>query len=197
MKSIESRRSAFTALLAFACAGPAGPAFAANEDVGVTSSEIRVAPHPPVGGGSPPGARNPPPVRRYRVVLKNGNRYLDNGCGRQVVVRSGGSRGDACQLWRLVRQDEGWWRLQTASGDGFLDAERCGAKVGLTAGMSSWENGACQAWRLTGNQDGWSRLQLRHGSQYLDAAFCGETVGLNPGSDHDGGSCQLWRLVPE
>ena len=196
MKPIESRRSALTALLAFACAGPAGPAFAANEDVGVTTSEIRVAPPEPTGGGSR-AKKMAAPARFYRLVLKNGNRYLDNGCGRQVVVRSGGRPGDACQLWRLVRQDEGWWRLQTASGDSFLDAERCGTKVGLTAGMSTWENGACQAWRLSGNYAGWSKLQLRHGGQYLDAAYCGETVGMNPGSDYDGGSCQLWRLVPE
>ena len=40
------------------------------------------------------------------------------------------------------------------------------------------------------------RLQLKNGGQYLDADHCSTKVALNPGSDFDGGSCQLWRLVP-
>ena len=34
------------------------------------------------------------------------------------------------------------------------------------------------------------------GGKYVDAKFCSDTLQLNPGSDFDGGSCQLWRLVP-
>lgn len=202
MKSIESTRRSLAALLALAFASTAGPAFA-DEDVGVSTSELKTAPpskRPVPGAELParaPAAREQKPATKlYRLVLKNGNRYLDNGCGRQVAVRSGGTRGDACQLWRAVPQDTGWWRLQTASGGRFLDADHCGPKVGLT-GLSTWENGACQAWRLTGNVGGWSKLQLRHGSQYLDAAYCGENVAMHPGSNYDGGSCQLWKLVPE
>ena len=40
------------------------------------------------------------------------------------------------------------------------------------------------------------RLQLKAGGQYLDADHCSATISLNPGSSWDGGSCQLWRLVP-
>jgi hypothetical protein len=40
------------------------------------------------------------------------------------------------------------------------------------------------------------RLQLKHRGQYLDADHCTTKVGLNPGSDFEGGACQLWRLVP-
>jgi Ricin-type beta-trefoil lectin domain-like len=39
------------------------------------------------------------------------------------------------------------------------------------------------------------RLQLKHGGQYLDADHCTNRISLNPGSDWDGGACQLWRLV--
>ncbi len=35
------------------------------------------------------------------------------------------------------------------------------------------------------------------GGKYLDAKFCSDSLNLNPGSDYDGGSCQLWRLVPD
>jgi hypothetical protein len=38
---------------------------------------------------------------------------------------------------------------------------------------------------------------LKHGGQYLDADHCGTRVALNGGSDYDGGSCQMWRLVPQ
>ena len=44
-------------------------------------------------------------------------------------------------------------------------------------------------------QGAYYRLQLKHGGQYLDAAYCGNRLGLNPGSDWEGGACQLWRLV--
>jgi hypothetical protein len=47
------------------------------------------------------------------------------------------------------------------------------------------------------NNEYYYRIQLKHGGQYLDADHCGTKVGLNPGSDYDGGACQLWRLVPE
>jgi len=40
------------------------------------------------------------------------------------------------------------------------------------------------------------RLQLKHGGQYLDADHCSDKVTLNPGSEWEGGACQLWRLVP-
>jgi Ricin-type beta-trefoil lectin domain-like len=40
------------------------------------------------------------------------------------------------------------------------------------------------------------RLQLKHNDKYLDARNCTDAVGLNPGSDFEGGACQLWRLVP-
>ncbi|NGZ07933.1 MAG: hypothetical protein CV088_00895 [Nitrospira sp. LK70] len=43
---------------------------------------------------------------------------------------------------------------------------------------------------------GYQRLQLKHGGQYLDADHCGSTISLNPGSDWEGGACQLWRFVP-
>jgi hypothetical protein len=42
-------------------------------------------------------------------------------------------------------------------------------------------------------QDRYTRIQLKNGGQYLDADHCGKTITLNPGSDYDGGSCQLWR----
>jgi len=45
-------------------------------------------------------------------------------------------------------------------------------------------------------QEAYHRLQLKHGGQYLDAAYCGKTITLNPGSDYQGGACQLWRFVP-
>jgi len=35
------------------------------------------------------------------------------------------------------------------------------------------------------------------GGRFLDAKYCTDTLNLNPGSDYDGGSCQLWRLVPD
>ena len=171
-------RHLLVAFVASFCA--AGPAIA-DEDVGTATSELKVAPEKP---------------KLYRLKLKNGDRYLDHGCGKQVVVRSGGRRNDPCQLWRVVKQGPGWFRLQTANANRFLDAEHCTANVGLS-GHSDWEGGACQAWRLAGNYGGWSRLQLRHGNHYLDAAYCKEKVGMHPGSTYDGGSCQLWRLVPE
>jgi hypothetical protein len=34
------------------------------------------------------------------------------------------------------------------------------------------------------------------GGKFLDAKYCSDQLNLNPGSDYDGGSCQLWRLVP-
>jgi hypothetical protein len=43
---------------------------------------------------------------------------------------------------------------------------------------------------------GYTRIQLKHGGQYLDAAYCGKTITLNPGSDYEGGACELWRFVP-
>ena len=39
------------------------------------------------------------------------------------------------------------------------------------------------------------RLQLKHDKQYLDAAYCSSKVTLNPGSDFDGGSCELFRFI--
>jgi hypothetical protein len=39
------------------------------------------------------------------------------------------------------------------------------------------------------------RLQLRYNKQYIDAAYCSSKLGLNPGSDYDGGSCELFRFV--
>src|SRR5215469_11572200 len=42
-----------------------------------------------------------------------------------------------------------------------------------------------------------SALAQSDGGKYLDAKFCGDTLNLNPGSDAEGGSCQLWRLVPD
>ena len=44
-------------------------------------------------------------------------------------------------------------------------------------------------------EEGYSRLQLKHGGQYLDADHCGDRITLNPGSNWEGGACQLWRLV--
>ena len=43
---------------------------------------------------------------------------------------------------------------------------------------------------------GYTRIQLKHGGQYLDAAYCGKTITLNPGSNFEGGACELWRFVP-
>ena len=40
------------------------------------------------------------------------------------------------------------------------------------------------------------RLQLKFGGQYMDAERCSNRISLNPGSDFEGGACQLWRLVP-
>ena len=40
------------------------------------------------------------------------------------------------------------------------------------------------------------RLQLKHSGHYLDADHCSDTITLNPGSEWEGGACQLWRLVP-
>jgi hypothetical protein len=40
------------------------------------------------------------------------------------------------------------------------------------------------------------RLQLKHNQKYLDAKQCTDDVGMNPGSEVEGGACQLWRLVP-
>ena len=40
------------------------------------------------------------------------------------------------------------------------------------------------------------RLQLKHDDQYLDAAYCSDKLTLNPGSDFDGGSCELFRFIP-
>lgn len=45
-------------------------------------------------------------------------------------------------------------------------------------------------------EDGWSRLQLQQDGKFLDAEFCSAKIGLNPGSDHESGACQLWKLVP-
>ena len=45
-------------------------------------------------------------------------------------------------------------------------------------------------------QSSYYRLQLKNNSQFLDAKYCGQEITLNPGSDYDGGGCQLWRLVP-
>jgi hypothetical protein len=35
------------------------------------------------------------------------------------------------------------------------------------------------------------------GGKFLDAKYCTDTLNLNPESDYDGGSCQLWQLVPD
>ena len=40
------------------------------------------------------------------------------------------------------------------------------------------------------------RLQLKSDGQFLDADHCSTTISLNPGSNHAGGACQLWRLIP-
>ena len=45
-------------------------------------------------------------------------------------------------------------------------------------------------------QSSYYRLQLKNNSQFLDAKYCGQEITLNPGSDYEGGACQLWRLVP-
>ncbi|MFN6579736.1 MAG: RICIN domain-containing protein, partial [Aulosira sp. ZfuVER01] len=45
-------------------------------------------------------------------------------------------------------------------------------------------------------QEQYYRLQLKHGGQFLDADHCSTTISLNPGSDYEGGACELWRLVP-
>lgn len=182
--SIKTTHIASAVLVASVLTAPV--AKADDEDVGSTTSELRA------GGAG--GGRSGPQL--YRLLLKNGGRYLDHGCGRQVVLRSGGRRGDPCQLWQMIPQGQGWYRLKAAGTNKFLDADHCSAKVGLS-GMSDYEGGACQAWRKAGNANGWSRLQLRHGSQYLDASYCKELVSMNPGSDYDGGSCQLWKIAPE
>jgi Ricin-type beta-trefoil lectin domain-like len=54
----------------------------------------------------------------------------------------------------------------------------------------------CSNWSRTNQYVPWHRLQLKHGGQYLDAEFCSNKIGLNPGSDYEGGACQLWWLVP-
>jgi hypothetical protein len=172
---------AMTLIAGLLCA-TALPVAHADEDVGVSTGGLSVA----------PGQQK---KQLYRLRLKDGNRYLDHGCAKQVVVRSGGRAKDPCQLWQVMPQGGGWFRLQAGNGR-FLDADHCTRKVGLS-GRSEWEGGACQLWRLSGNVNGWSRLQLRHGNHYLDAEYCKETVSMHPGSDWAGGACQQWRLTPE
>ncbi len=38
--------------------------------------------------------------------------------------------------------------------------------------------------------------QAGDGGKYLDAKFCGDYLNLNPGSEYEGGACQLWKFVP-
>lgn len=159
-------------------------AHADDEDVGTSTAELSSA------GPSKPKAK------LYRIRLKNGNRYLDHNCARDVVLKSAGRRQATCELWEFLPLGGGWYRIKAAASNRYLDADHCTARVGLS-GPSDYEGGACQAWRLSGNINGWSRLQLRHGGQYLDASYCKERVAMNPGSDYDGGSCQLWKVERE
>jgi hypothetical protein len=55
---------------------------------------------------------------------------------------------------------------------------------------------SAQTARLARRAPEYYRLQLKHNQKYLDAKQCTDEVGMNPGSDVDGGACQLWRLVP-
>ncbi len=63
--------------------------------------------------------------------------------------------------------------------------------VAVSAGLSLFI-----ANKAVAQDEDYYRIQLKHGGQYLDADHCTTKVGLNPGSDYDGGACQLWRLVP-
>lgn len=183
-RKLVTLNTCFTTLVVAWSLAPT-PAHAGDEDVGVSTSELKVA----------PGTGKPPP-KLYRIRLKNGNRYLDHGCAGEVVLKSGGRHQARCELWEFVPLGDGWYRIKAAASNRYLDADHCTARVGLS-GPSGYEGGACQAWRLSGKVNGWSRLQLRHGGQYLDAAYCKERVAMNPGSDYDGGSCQLWKVQRE
>jgi hypothetical protein len=55
---------------------------------------------------------------------------------------------------------------------------------------------AAQTARVVRRAPEYYRLQLKHNLKYLDAKHCTDAVGMNPGSDFEGGACQLWRLVP-
>ena len=165
--------------------GAAG-ALADDEDVGVATGGLSIGP-----------SANKPGTARYRLVLKDGNRYLDHGCSTALILKpmNGRRAKEPCQLWQLDRVDGNWFRLRTAEGR-YLNATGCSAAIGL-AGKSEANKGACQVWHLYGNEGGWSRLQLKHNNQYLDATYCKEQVALNPGSDWAGGACQQWRLMRE
>ena len=55
---------------------------------------------------------------------------------------------------------------------------------------------AAQTARLAQRAPEYFRLQLKHNQKYLDAKQCTDEVGMNPGSEFEGGACQLWRRVP-
>jgi hypothetical protein len=55
---------------------------------------------------------------------------------------------------------------------------------------------AAQTANLARRAPEYFRLQLKHNQKYLDAKHCTDEVGMNPGSDFEGGACQLWRRVP-
>ncbi len=55
--------------------------------------------------------------------------------------------GGACQLWKLVPNGDGYYRLQLKINGQYLDAVNCTATLGLNSG-STYADGACQLWRL-------------------------------------------------
>jgi hypothetical protein len=67
-----------------------------------------------------------------------------------------------------------------------------GVLITASIGLSLFTPGEALAQR----RERYYRLQLKSSGHYLDADHCSTKVSLNPGSDFDGGSCQLWRLVP-
>jgi len=71
-----------------------------------------------------------------------------------------------------------------------ISVQGCNSRILASSRCSPWVQGSVTT------SPAWSRLQLKHGGQYLDAEYCSTKVSLHPGSDHEGGACQLWRLVP-
>lgn len=147
-----------------------------------------------------------PSVETVKIQLKQTGLYLDNrGCNGSTVGLFGYSQqGEACQVWKLIPEAGGYYRIQVLSSDGngktpkYLDNSGCdNTNIGLSV-YSTAQNGACQLWKIVPQDNDFYRLLLKSSEGktllYLDNRFCDKkTVGLAGYSDASAGSCQLWK----
>lgn len=142
----------------------------------------------------------------HKIQLKQNGLYLENRyCdGNSIGLFGLSLEGEPCQVWRLISQAGGYYRIQVQSSLNstplYLDNRYCDNKTLALAGYSSAKGGACQLWKMVPAGNGYYRMQVKSSvgtsaPLYIDNRYCdGNTLELFGRSDYDNGACQLWKL---